>query len=140
MLYFGLAAPLDFVPVFSTTIGANAPLLEPQPPLFATHGQCFYLSPPPLIYVSPRETREGWPLPTVETEANGDSMSTYETCPSSYGSLRSLCRYKRFLSCLGCSSRFSTKYFFSQYTTVYQFICPHHPERWAGSRTASPFS
>ncbi len=24
----------------------------------------------------PRETREGWPLLTVETEANGDSMST----------------------------------------------------------------
>ncbi len=29
-------------------------------------------------YVSTRETREGWPLPTVETEANGDSKSTYE--------------------------------------------------------------
>jgi hypothetical protein len=26
----------------------------------------------------PRETREGWPLLTVETEMNGDSKSTNE--------------------------------------------------------------
>jgi|688.fasta_scaffold460044_2 hypothetical protein len=30
-----------------------------------------------------RETREGWPLLTVKTEANGDSKSTNERGPSS---------------------------------------------------------
>ena len=28
------------------------------------------------------DTREGWPLLTVEIEANGDSWSTYERGPS----------------------------------------------------------
>ncbi len=32
--------------------------------------------------VSPRETREGWPLLTVETGVNGDSKSTNERGPS----------------------------------------------------------
>ncbi len=41
-----------------------------------------------LSYV-PRETREGWPKLTVETEANGDSRSTYERGPS----LVVRCRY-----------------------------------------------
>ncbi len=49
-----------------------------------------------------RETKEGWPLLTVETEANGDSKSANEKCLSLAGSLGSSCRYKRFLSCLGC--------------------------------------
>jgi hypothetical protein len=59
-----------------------------------------------------RETREGWPLLTVETEVNGDSKSTNERGPSLAGSLGLLCWYKIFLFCLGCSSRPSTKYFF----------------------------
>jgi hypothetical protein len=60
------------------------------------------------VHRSTRETREGWALLTVETEANGDSKSTNERGPSR--------RYKRFLSCLGCFSRPSTKPFF---LTVY---------------------
>jgi hypothetical protein len=32
-----------------------------------------------------RETREGWPLLTVETEVNGDSKSTKESGPSLVG-------------------------------------------------------
>jgi hypothetical protein len=54
---------------------------------------------------APIETREWWPLPTVETEANGDSKSRKnERCPSPLvGSLGSSCRFKRLLSCLGCS-------------------------------------
>ncbi len=64
------------------------------------------------MVVVARDTREGWPLLTVETEANGDSTSTYERGPFLVGSLGWLCQYKRFLSCLGCSSRPSTKYFF----------------------------
>ncbi len=34
-----------------------------------------------------RETTEGWPLPTVETEVNGDSKSTNERGPFLVGSL-----------------------------------------------------
>ncbi len=47
-----------------------------------------------------RDTREWWPLLIVETEANGDSKNTvrtYERGPSLVGSLRSSCRYKRYV-------------------------------------------
>jgi hypothetical protein len=48
-----------------------------------------------------RETREGWPLLTVETEANGVSRSKHMTRGSSMVGLWGLsCRYKRFLSSL----------------------------------------
>jgi hypothetical protein len=59
-----------------------------------------------------RETREGWPLLTVETEVNGDSKSTNVSVPSLVGLLGLSCRYKRFFLCLGCSIRPSTKHFF----------------------------
>ncbi len=62
-----------------------------------------------------RETREGWPLPTVESEVNGDSKSTNERGPSLVGSL-GCCAGYRDLSCLGCSRRPSTKYFSLPYT------------------------
>ncbi len=76
-----------------------------------------------------RETREGWPLLTVETEANGDSTSTYERGPFLVGSLGWLCQYKWFLSCLGFSSRPSTKYFF---LTVHCFMSFFHIIQQAG--------
>jgi hypothetical protein len=41
--------------------------------------------------VHTRETREGWPLLTVETEVNGDSKITNEKGPSLVGSLGLLC-------------------------------------------------
>ena len=44
----------------------------------------------------PRETRERFPLVTVQTEVNGDSKSTNERGPSLVGSLGLSCRYKRF--------------------------------------------
>jgi hypothetical protein len=37
--------------------------------------------------LSTRENREGWPMLTVETEANGDSRSTYQRGPSLFVSL-----------------------------------------------------
>jgi hypothetical protein len=37
-----------------------------------------------------RETKEGWPLLTVETEVNGDSKRTNERGPSLVGSLNCL--------------------------------------------------
>ncbi len=40
-----------------------------------------------------RETREGWTLLTVETEANGDSRNTFVRGPSLVGSFGSSCRY-----------------------------------------------
>jgi hypothetical protein len=54
-----------------------------------------------------RETREGWPLPTAETEVNGDTKSTNKR-----SSVGLSWHYTIFLFCLGCSSRPSTKYFF----------------------------
>ncbi len=75
-----------------------------------------------------RETREGWPLLPVETEVNGDSLRTNERGLSLVGSLGSSCRYKRLLSCLGCSGQPSTKYFFPR-SIQFQFMCPHRPHR-----------
>ncbi len=80
-----------------------------------------------------RKTIDGWPLLPVETEVNGNSKSTNERDPSLVGSLGLLCRYKWFLFCLGCSSRPTTKYFFPRHTII-QFLCPHRPTSWAGSR------
>ncbi len=65
------------------------------------------------------ETREGWPLLTVETEG----LLEYRTCmykrgPSLVGSLGSLCQYDRFLSCLVWSSQSSTKYYFPHCFTL----------------------
>ncbi len=71
-----------------------------------------------------RETKEGWPLLTVETEVNGESKSTNERGPSWAGSSAFSCRYKRLLSCLGCSSRASTRYFFSSPYTISIQFCP----------------
>jgi len=48
-----------------------------------------------------RETREGWPLQTVN-EVNADSWSANKRDPSLVGSLGLSCRFKRFLFCLCC--------------------------------------
>jgi hypothetical protein len=65
-----------------------------------------------------RETKEGWPLLTVETEGIGDSKSKNERGPSLVGWLSFSCRYKRFLFRLGCTSRTSTKYIFPHHTVI----------------------
>jgi hypothetical protein len=66
-----------------------------------------------------RETREGWPLLTVETEANGDLWSKIQRSPSLVDSLGSLYLYWRFLSCLGCSGQpMQYKIFFSSPFTL----------------------
>ncbi len=90
--------------------------------------------PDPHNLVEHRETREGWPLLTPEANGNfWSTCTTYERGPSFVGSLGSSCRYKRFLSCLRCTSQPSTKYFF---LTAHYFtsIVPS----WACSRAASP--
>jgi hypothetical protein len=75
----------------------------------------------------------------VETEAYADSWSTYERGPSLVGSLGSSCRQKRFLSCLGCSSKPGTKYYFLT-AHFFAFLVPiaQQPGQWAGSRAGSP--
>jgi hypothetical protein len=83
--------------------------------------------PPSSGKVFHQETRERRTLltVTVETEANGDSKSTYARGPSFVGSLGSSCRYKKFLSCLVRSSPPCTKYFFP-HRTLFHFFCPHN--------------
>jgi hypothetical protein len=46
-----------------------------------------------------------------------------------------------FLSCLGCSSQQSIKYLFPfPHRTLFQFMSPHRPATWAGSRAGAPVS
>ncbi len=69
-----------------------------------------------------RETREGWPLLTVVTEANGDSRTKHEMDPV-LGRFEAW-QYNRFLSCLGCSGWPSAKYFFPQPKTISLHLSP----------------
>ncbi len=87
--------------------------------------------------IAPPQGEGAWPLLTVETEANGDSWSTYVKGPSLIGSLGSSCRYNKFLSCFGWYC-YCTKYYFPS-RTLFHFISPHHSATWAGSRAGSPF-
>jgi hypothetical protein len=63
----------------------------------------------------------GWPLLTVENEANGDSKSTNERVLPWLVNGALSADTKVFLSYLGCSSRSSKKNFF--HPTLFQFIC-----------------
>jgi hypothetical protein len=47
-------------------------------------------------FLAGRETREGWPLLTVETEVNGNSKRQMKRGSFLVGSLSLSCRYKRF--------------------------------------------
>ncbi len=77
-----------------------------------------------------RETREGWPLQTVE--ANGDSRSTNERGPSLVGLFGLSCRHKRFLA---APVRPVKNIFFSSPYTLFQFICPHCPASYLGRQS-----
>jgi hypothetical protein len=62
---------------------------------------------------------------SVETETNGDSRSAYERGPSLVGSLVGLAvPVQEILSCLDCSSRPRTKYFFSSPHTLSLHLSP----------------
>jgi hypothetical protein len=63
---------------------------------------------------------------SVETKVNGDSKSTNESGPSLVGSLGLPCRYKRFSSWLGCSSRPNSKLFFRTVHYFYSFVTIAH--------------
>ncbi len=93
-----------------------------------------------IILLTPRETREGRPLLTVETEVNGDSRSTNqmkEALPL-VDSLGSKCRYKRFCPALVAIVGPAQNIF--PHRTLFQFLCHHRPASWAGSRGGSPVS
>ncbi len=79
--------------------------------------------------VESRETREGWPQLTINTEAKGDSKSSNERGPSLVSSSGLSCRYQRFSFCFGCSSRPSTKNIFFL-AILFQFLCPHRSASW----------
>jgi hypothetical protein len=89
--------------------------------------------------VSTRETRKRWPLLTVQNRAKW-RLKEYKWKGSFLDWFVGLVwRYKRFLSCLGCSSRPCTKYF-SPHHTLFLFICPYRQACWAGSPAGSPVS
>ncbi len=75
-----------------------------------------------MICKAQRDCREWWPRLTVEPEVNGNSKNTTERGPSLVGSLGLSCWYMRFLVCLGCSSRPSTKYFFLTIHNLTSFV------------------
>jgi hypothetical protein len=81
-----------------------------------------------------RKTREGWPLLTVETEVNGDSLNTNERDPSLIGALCLSCR--GFCSAPAAQVGPVQNNFFS-HRTLFQFLCP---QSWAGSPAGSPVS
>jgi hypothetical protein len=81
--------------------------------------------------------REGRPLPTVETEVNGDSKSTNESDPSLVSSLDLSDLYERFGSALAALVGPVENCVF---LTVHHLI-PFVPlTRWACSRAGSPVS
>ncbi len=65
---------------------------------------------------APRETREGWPLLTVETEVKGASKKTNERGPFLAGSLDLSCWHKRFCSALAALVDLVQNIFSSLYT------------------------
>jgi hypothetical protein len=79
--------------------------------------------------VQPRETREGWPLLTVETEVNGTQrvqMKVVILLPviwACHAGTRDFCPALATLV-----------------SQLFQFLCPHRPASWAVGRPGSPVS
>ncbi len=84
-----------------------------------------------------RETREGWPLLTVETEVNGDSKNTNGRSPSLVVVHWACCADTReFRSTLaGLVGPVQNIFFF----TIH-YLNSFVPVSWAGSRAESPVS
>ncbi len=82
---------------------------------------------PNFKFVTTRETREGCgPCWLLKLRWMGTQWVQMK------GVLPRLVRWAWFLFCLCCSSKPSTKYFFP-HRTLFQFLCPHLPESWAGT-------
>jgi hypothetical protein len=91
------------------------------------------------VMVFIRETREGWPLLTVETEVNGNSKSTNEKSPSLVGSLGSSCRSIGFYPALAALVS-PVQNICLTHRTLFQFMYLLRIETWAGSRAGPPVS
>ncbi len=76
-----------------------------------------------------RDYREGWPLLTVETEANGDSKNKWKGSFLGWFVVLFM-PVQEVLFCNSCSSRLNTKYFL-HHRSLFQFISPHRPASWA---------
>ncbi len=81
-----------------------------------------------MLFDPTRETKEGWLLLIVETEANWNSRSTYERGPSLAGSLGSSCRNMRFCPALAALVGPVKKILFPP-CTLLNFICPQRPNK-----------
>ncbi len=68
--------------------------------------------------VKSRESIDGWPMLTAETEVNGDSKSTQKRGSSLVGSSGLSCRYKIFLFSLGII--FLTVHFSNSFVPIAQ--------------------
>jgi hypothetical protein len=77
-----------------------------------------------IFLVVVRETREGWPLLTIETEANGDSKSTNVNVGSLAGHAGTSDFCPAPLAAL--VGPVENIYFFPHHT-LFQFICPPSP-------------
>ncbi len=95
-----------------------------------------------LVRDAQRDYREGWPLLTVETEANGGSKSTNKRGPSLIGSVGLYMPVQETFFHLGCSSRPSAKDFFFtlHYFNSFVSIAQQQPVQCAGSRAESSIS
>ncbi len=79
-----------------------------------------------MLWIGIRETREGWPLLTVETGANAwGLLKTNEGGPSLVGSLGSSCQYKRFLALSALDSTEQNIFFLTVY--FFNFCVPDSP-------------
>jgi hypothetical protein len=94
-----------------------------------------------LVPPRPRETREGWPLLTVETKVNGDSKSTNEKGPSLVGRLASRAGIRDICSALAALIAQVQNSFSSQYEYTIPFpLLPSLCKLGRGSRAGLPFS
>ena len=90
----------------------------------------------PVQRVKSRETIDGWPMLTVETELNGDSKCTNERRPPLVGcraGTRDFCSALAALICPVQNICFLTAHFFNSFV-------PIAPASWAGSRAGPPVS
>ncbi len=106
-------------------------------PNFNRVGAGFSSYPTPVVSTAER-LRRGWPLLTVENEENENSKSTNKRGP---WSVRwALHAGTRHFSLALAALVGPVQNLFFPHCTLFQFIFPHRPATWAGSRAGSPVS
>jgi hypothetical protein len=79
------------------------------------------------------------PLLSVETEANGDSWSTYEKSPRWFIEFFHRAGIRDVWTALAARGPVQN-IFYSLHATVFTLFCPQRSANWAGSRPALPHS